>query len=100
MAVTKNSINVEANKPIKDPEAAFKAVRESTLFNISPIKAPRKGPIRIAKGTGIKIPATNPVVAPSIPALLPPRYLVPSAGIAYCKAKIIIVINKVIPRNV
>ena len=79
-AVT-NSIKLEAKKPINDPKAAFNADLELDLLTISPINAPTNGPIMIPKGTGKTIPTTNPKVAPIIPNLLPPAYLVPKAGI-------------------
>ena len=73
IAVTMNSMKVEAIKPINEPEAALRALRESLLLRISPRYAPTKGVIRIANGMGINIPATKPMVAPIIPYLLPPK---------------------------
>ena len=82
MRATKNFIKVEAKKPIKEPKAALKAILELLLLNInSPIKAPTNGPIKKPSGTGIKIPTINPTVVPMAPALLPPYFLVPAAGI-------------------
>ena len=37
MAATTNSMKVEASKPMKEPDAAFKAVFESALFKTSPM---------------------------------------------------------------
>lgn len=85
--------------PIKDPKAAFRADLELLLFMISPIKAPTKGPIITPKGIGAINPTTNPIVAPIIPALLPPKRLVPIAGMVRFKMYIRIAITSVIPNN-
>ena len=85
--------------PRKEPKAAFPAVLESLRFINSPIKAPTKGPIKTAKGIGIKIPAIRPRLAPIIPFLLPPNFLVPIAGITQSSMNIRTVTTRVIPNN-
>ena len=40
-------MKVDAKKPINEPKAALKAILELLLLNMSsPIKAPKKGPIK------------------------------------------------------
>lgn len=97
-SATKNSMKVEANRPIKEPKAAFEAFPEVLLLLISPRKAPKNAPNKIPKGMGINIPTINPMVAPIIPFLLPPKYFVPIAGMIYCMATMEILIKRVIPR--
>lgn len=77
-----NFIKVEVKNPKNDPNAALKAFLPSVrLKAISPINAPTKGPINIPKGIGDKIPRKRPIKVPIAPALLPPKCLVPNAGI-------------------
>lgn len=58
-------MKVPARKPTKEPIAALRACFDSVpLKNTSPINAPRKGPINIPMGIGMKIPKTNPRVVP------------------------------------
>jgi len=78
---TTNFIKELARNPSTEPVAAFTAVLESDLLKpISPMSAPRKGPIKIPKGIGERIPIISPIVVPMAPALLPPKRLVPAAG--------------------
>ena len=81
--VTTNFKKVPVKNPIKEPNAALVAVFLSALFMSSPTKAPTKGQIIIPKGPKIgKNKATNkPIIVPNIPALVPPNFLVPTAGI-------------------
>ena len=75
-------ITVDAKKPKKDPNADFNACGPFVLLKtISPIKAPKNGPIKIPNGIGESIPIINPNTAPTAPALLPPNFLVLMAGI-------------------
>jgi len=78
---TRNFINVEAKNPKNEPKAAFTALLNVLLFISSPTKAPKNGPIIIPPGMGASSPITNPIEVPIIPALLPPKRLVPIAGI-------------------
>lgn len=81
MIATINFINVPVKNPKKDPNAAFEAVSKSALLINSPTRAPKKGPIIIPPGIGAKIPMNKPIDVPIIPALVPPKRLVPIAGI-------------------
>ena len=78
---TINFRNEEAIKPRNEPKAALSALSISLRWIISPISAPKKGPIIIPKGIGDNKPTTRPIVVPIIPDRLPPNRLVPSAGI-------------------
>ena len=67
-------MNVDARKPKNDPIAAVKACGPLVSLNTnSPISAPTKGPIKIPKGIGARIPTMSPMVVPHAPALLPPK---------------------------
>ena len=80
IAIT-NLIKVEVKNPIKLPKAALRAVLKSALFSNSPTKAPTKGPIIMPPGIGDSKPIISPTLVPIIPALVPPNFLVPMAGI-------------------
>jgi len=81
MTATTNLIKVEVKNPRKEPKAARRAVLESVLLINSPTNAPKKGPIMIPPGIGENNPTKSPRVVPIIPALDPPNFLVPMAGI-------------------
>ena len=69
-------------KPNKVPREALKATFKLLLsFNISPAKAPNKGPSNIPKGPKKTIPNINPKLAPITPFFEPPNNLVPIIGI-------------------
>ncbi len=71
----------DVKNPIKLPKAAFSAVFAFVLFKSSPIKAPINNPNIIPAGIGDNNPKIRPIVVPIIPALVPPNFLVPIAGI-------------------
>ena len=65
MKATITFIKVDAKNPINEPIADFKAclVLLFELKAISPIKAPKKGPIKNPNG-GINSPTIKPMVHP------------------------------------
>lgn len=75
-----NLIKVEAIKPRNDPNAALRALLNSALFKSSPINAPKNGPIIMPPGIGAIKPTIKPIDVPIIPAFVPPKRLVPMAG--------------------
>jgi hypothetical protein len=81
MIATTNLMNAEVKNPSKLPNAALRAVLESALFINSPAKAPTKAPIIKPPGIGVRSPMMSPTEVPIIPALVPPNFLVPRAGI-------------------
>ena len=81
MMATINLINMEVKNPRNEPNAARSAVLESLLLSSSPINAPKNGPMIMPPGMGENNPTKSPIVVPIIPALDPPNFLVPSAGI-------------------
>ena len=79
---TENLMVTEAKKPKKAPKEAFKALLVSfPSYTNSPIKAPKNAPIKIPKGIGESNPTINPIVVPYTPYFVPPKRLVPMAGI-------------------
>ena len=68
---------------------------KSLLNNISPINAPKIGPIKIPKGIGVKIPIMSPIDAPNTPYLVAPKYFDPYIGIRLSSIKIIMAIINV-----
>ena len=78
---TQNFKKTEVIKPRKDPKAARSAFLVLLSLMSSPIKAPRKAPTIMPPGIGAINPTINPMVVPMTPAFVPPKRLVPSAGI-------------------
>jgi hypothetical protein len=76
-----NFIKVLAIKPINAPLAALKEVVCLDLLKInSPMKAPKKGPMKNPNGIGVKMPIIKPIFVPHMPYLLPPYFLVVILG--------------------
>ena len=80
MTLTINFNVVDAKNPKNEPNAAFNALVKSILWVSSPIKAPKKAPMINPKGIGLIKPIIKPSVVPIAPALLPPNFFVPMAG--------------------
>ena len=84
MTATTNLMNAEVKKPQQTSKSSFEGrFRIGFVYQLARINAPTKGPIiRIPPGIGARSPTMSPTeVVPIIPALVPPNFLVPSAGI-------------------
>ena len=71
---------VPATKPRNDPNPERNATLLFFPATSSPITAPMKGPIIRPNGGKKNIPIIKPIVAPHIPVLEPPSFLVPQMG--------------------
>lgn len=78
MLIQANNLSPVPTKNDKNaPSAAVNAIDDLLLLNSnSPTNAPIKGPNSAPIGKGRNNPATRPIIAPQLPALLPPNRLV------------------------
>ena len=74
---TKSLMPVPTKKDRNAPNAALVAVDDLLRLNThSPMNAPAKGQTSGPKGNGNRKPTSSPIIAPQLPALLPPKRLV------------------------
>ena len=66
--------------PTNEPIAGLIPSERFLPPKYSPVSAPKKAPIIIPKGIGLKRPTKSPIEVPIIPYLLPPKYLDPITG--------------------